>query len=59
MAKSWHEGYEEQEEEEEEGAGQLSRLDRRRNYSLKQLRPPHQQPAHQPDLRSNHRRRRM
>jgi hypothetical protein len=37
MAKSWHEGDDEEEEEEQE---LVMRLDRRRNYSLKQLRPP-------------------
>jgi hypothetical protein len=47
MAKSWHEGYEE--EEGEEGVGGRGGLDNRRNYSLRQLRPP--QPSPQHDLR--------
>jgi hypothetical protein len=55
MAMSWHEGYQDREEEEEEGGGEeagLVRLDRRKNYSLKQLRPP--QASHQTDLRLDH-----
>jgi hypothetical protein len=57
MAMSWHEGYQDREEREQEEQGEgeeeeLGRLDRRRNYSLKQLRPPHT--THQSDLRLEH-----
>lgn len=55
MAKSWHEGDDEERELEEEE--EVVRLDRRRNYSLKQLRQP--QPNPQPDLRKVTYRRRL